>query len=393
MTTIDAEPPRGWPPGKSKGGGKKMPPLAILAGVILVMMLVFGALMALTGNLGMESVADNQVAVKVNYMNGESDVRDTPGFMFYLPFLQEVYLLDKSPQKFLMEGDRVVDSNHVPRLSVRARDGSNFRFDDLEIHYRLIPSKASIIISDSGSKESFKRHWIRAYARSILRDEFGRFSAEEVANPTTYREATVEGQRRLNALLQSHGIEVIQIVTPKPSFDDLYEAAIEDRKVANQDVERLIAMEDQLLREREQKLAGVEKEKEIEMRSQQGELERLRLNAERDAIRITKAAEAYAIEQRARGQAEQAQKIARARGLTAKYTKDAEGLVAQAEALEERGEVVVREALIKKLRSIRFNLIPYSKDPAPRRLEHTDSQTARNDRNQRSAVAVEGGAQ
>ena len=42
----------------------------------------------------------------------------------------------------------------------------------------------------------------------------------------------------------------------------------------------------------------------------------------------------------------------------------------QAQALERRGEVVVREAIIEKLRSIKFTLIPYSRDPAPKRLEH-----------------------
>ncbi len=393
MSTIDAEPPRGWPPGKSKGGGKKLPPLAILAGVILAMVVVFGGFMAITGNLGLISVRDDQVAVKVSYMSGESEVFVTPGFKFYLPFLQEMYLLDKSPQKFVMEGDRFVDAGHVPRLTVRARDGSNFRFDNLEIQYRLIPSKGSLIISDSGRGDAFKVHWIRAYARSILRDEFGRFSAEEVANPTTYDLATDKSRTRLNDLLYPHGIEVIQIVTPKPRFDDAYERAIEDRKVADQDVERLIAMEDQLLRERERELAGVEKEKEIEMRSLQGELEKIRLNAEQNAIRITKAADAYAIEQRARGQAEQAQKVARARGLTAKYSKEAEGLVAQANALEERGEVVVREALIKKLKSIRFNLIPYSRDPAPRRLEHSDNQAKSNTRNLDDSIVNSGGIQ
>ena len=85
-------------------------------------------------------------------------------------------------------------------------------------------------------------------------------------------------------------------------------------------------------------------------------------------------------------------RIAQARGLTAKYTKEAEGLEAKAKALEERGEVVVREALIRKLNSIRFSLVPYSRDPAPRRLEHSGEETASNQRI-RSGSAFEGGQQ
>ena len=384
MKTIDVEPtpnPEGWPPKKPTGArGKKIPAVGIAAGAVAAFLLLVALLMAVSGRLGIASVADDQVAVKVNYLGGGKEVITTPGFKLYLPFLSEIFLFDKSPQKFLMEGDKNRDDNHVPRLTVRAADGSNFRFDTLEIQYRLIPGDANLVLDDSGPGDSFKGRWIKAYARSILRDEFGRYSAEEVANPTTYGAATTTSKDRLNDLLRPHGIEVIQIVTPKPRFDDAYEQAIEDRKVADQDVERLIAMEDQLMREREQRLASVEKNKEIEMRSLQGDLERMRIEAERDEIRITKSADAYAIEQRARGEAEKAQMVAEARGLTAKYTKEAEGLVAQAEALEERGEVIVREAIISKLQNIRFTLLPYSRDPAPRRLEHVEPQTASHSR-------------
>ena len=392
MNTIDAEAPKGWPPGKSGGTGRQMPPVVMIAGAIVVMIAVFGGLMAVTGKLGIVSVADDQVAVKVNYLTGEREVTTTPGFQIYLPFLQEVFLFDKSPQKFLMEGTSFKNESHVPQLTVRARDGSNFRFDTLEIQYRLIPGDAGFVLTDSGTGDAFKAQWIRAYARSILRDEFGRFTPQEVANTTTYSQATNVSRQRLNELLLPHGIEVIQIVTPKPRFDDAYERAIEDRKVADQDVERLIAMEDQLLRERQRELATVEKEKEIELRSLRGDLERERVNAERDAIQVTKAAEAYAIEQRAQGLAEAAQKIAQARGLTAKYSKEAEGLLAKAKALEQRGEVVVREALINKLRSIRFKLVPYSKDPAPRRLEHSGEETV-SVRRDSGEVVVEVGAE
>ncbi|MFT5287055.1 MAG: regulator of protease activity HflC (stomatin/prohibitin superfamily) [Planctomycetota bacterium] len=392
MDTIDAEAPRGWPPGKGGKGGKKLPPMVMIAGAILIMIFVFGALMAVTGKLGIVSVADDEVSVKVNYLTGEREVTNRPGFQIYLPFLQEVFLFDKSPQKFLMEGTSFRNESHVPQLTVRARDGSNFRFNTLEIQYRLIPGEAGFVLTDSGSGEAFKAHWIRAYARSILRDEFGRFTPQEVANTTTYSEATNNSKNRLNELLLGHGIEVIQIVTPKPSFDEKYERAIEDRKVADQDVERLIAMEDQLLRERQRELAAVEKDKEIELRSLRGDLEQARVNAERDAIQVTKSADAYAIEQRALGTAEAAERIAKARGLTAKYSKEAEGLLAKAEALEQRGEVVIREALINKLRSIRFKFVPYSRDPAPRRLEHTESQTANNRRNLDESV-IDGGTQ
>ena len=177
---------------------------------------------------------------------------------------------------------------------------------------------------------------------------------------------------RLNEYLNPHGIQILQIITPKPRFDKRYEEAIETRKVADQDVERLKAKEEQLLQEREQQLALVSKEKEIEWQSLQGDLVKAVKEAERESIQIKKGADRFKITREAQGQQELDRHTAEAAGMVAKYTKEAEGIRARTEALEKKGRVVVREALIKKLATIRFILVPYSRDPEPKRLEHSD---------------------
>ena len=123
----------------------------------------------------------------------------------------------------------------------------------------------------------------------------------------------------------------------------------------------------------QRKSGGAKKEKEIEWQSLQGSLIKALLNAEQRQIELEKAADAYAVAKGFEAKAENAQLVQRAVGMTAKYTKEAEGILARAEALEKRGEVVVREALIAKLKSIDFTLVPYNRDPAPKRLEHVDS--------------------
>ena len=82
---------------------------------------------------------------------------------------------------------------------------------------------------------------------------------------------------------------------------------------------------------------------------------------------------AYAVAKGFQAKAENSQLVERSRGMVAKYTKEAEGILARAEALEKRGEVVVREALIAKLIDIDFTLVPYNRDASPKRLEHVDS--------------------
>ena len=234
------------------GGGKSVSAKGLLSGAIVAFAVFLFVGLGFSGNLGFVVVDDSEIAVTVNYVNGEREAIATPGVKMYIPFLQGVFKLDRTPQKYLMEGKGVRDDNHAPFLTVRASDGSNFWFESLEIQYAILPSAAIEVLDDSGLGDGFKRDWIRAYARSVLRDEFGRFSAVEVADPSSYQAARVRSTERLNEYLNPHGIEVLQILTPKPRFDPKYEKAIEDRKVADQDVERLKELENQLIQERAQ---------------------------------------------------------------------------------------------------------------------------------------------
>jgi membrane protease subunit HflC len=352
------------------GGGKKVSAKGLLSGAVVAFAIFLLVGLGLSGNLGFVVVDDSEIAVTLNYVTGEREAITTPGVKTYIPFLQGVFKLDRTPQKYLMEGKGMRDDHHAPFLTVRASDGSNFWFESLEIQYAILPGAAVEVLDDSGLGDGFKRDWVRAYARSVLRDEFGRFSAVEVADPSSYQAARIRSTERLNEYLNPHGIEVLQILTPKPRFDPKYEKAIEDRKVADQDVERLKELENQLIQERAQQLALVEKEKEIEWQELQGDLVREQKEAEKESIFVQKGADRYKVTREAEGQAERDREFAEAEGLTAKYTKEAEGIRARAEALEKKGAVVVREALIAKLANIRFTLVPYNRDPSPKRLEH-----------------------
>ncbi|MFT4542132.1 MAG: hypothetical protein ACI835_004599 [Planctomycetota bacterium] len=376
--TIDVDgQPKGWPPeggGDGKGafmkGGSKPPPIVMAAAGVLGVVLLLTILMAASGRLGVASIAPGQVGVKVNYLTGNEEIIETPGFQIYIPVISEVFIFDRTTQEYIMKGTKYVSDNHVPRLTVRARDGSNFWFDELRIQYEILPGSADIILNDSGPGDNYKEDWIKAHARSILRDEFGRFSAVQVADPTVYKAAPLDAARRMNLILEPHGVRVVRIITPNPKFDPAYETAIETRKEANQEVEELKARAEQLLQVREQKLAEVGKVKEVEMQVLKGTLVGQLRQAEADQIEVTRSADAFSTKRTAEGSAEKSQLVAQARGLEAKYRAEAEGLESKAKALEQRGEVVVREALIKKLASISFTLVPYSRDPVPKRLEH-----------------------
>jgi DNA repair exonuclease SbcCD ATPase subunit len=162
---------------------------------------------------------------------------------------------------------------------------------------------------------------------------------------------------------------VIQIITPRPKFEARYEKAIEDRKVADQEVEKLRTRAEQLKQERERRMAEIDSTRTVEYEALKGELAAKRIATERERVKIERDADAYSKERLGEGEARRAAMTEEARGLTEKAHKEAEGLRAITAALEQGGEVLVREELVDLLRQVRFTMIPYSRDPSPTRIE------------------------
>ena len=346
---------------------KKMTFIAIPLGIVMLLIVL-----VVTGKAGLKEIKDTEVALVYNYLTHSSEKIIDPGNKLFIPFIQEVFIFDQSPNKFYMKGDRDRDENTVKHLEVRANDGSKFLFEEMEIQYRILGSKVDILIHDSGTGNAFKLNWLRSYSRSILRDEFGRYSAAEIANATTYKRAKLEAKKRLQAAFEPHGIEIIQIVTPKPKFDLAYEKAIEDRKSANQEVEIQITMLEQLIQERERRLSNIKRDQAVLYEALLGELEAEKTRALTAQIKIEKSADAAKILSVSDGKAQENKLLQQARGLEEKYRKEAEGLKAQADALASQGEIIVRETLARKIREIEFSLVPYSKDSLPKRLEYEE---------------------
>ncbi len=319
------------------------------------------------GTWGWIDVKATQVAVRVNYLTGVSSVVQRPGYQVFMPYFEDVFLLDKSPVEFQMAGDVRRGHNEVPFLLVRSKDGSNFWFESLEIQYQLQPEAAGLVLNESGPSDGFKEKWMPAFARPILRDEFGRYQAEDIADPTTYEQAKEASHSRLAQLLEPHGIRLIAITTPKPRFEGQYEAAIEERKVAGQEVQRLKGEMNQLSQDRERLLARVAKEMSIAREKLRGKLDTQRLRALGEELELRADADVYAAQKQSSGQAEESRLRSAASARRASLERAAEGLQAQVAALAERGDIVVREALIESLARTEFS-VQASRRDSDRRL-------------------------
>jgi hypothetical protein len=341
----------------------------IALALLLAPLVLFLAVRRWSGQSGLARIADDQVAVVIDGWTGARELVTTPGYRSYIPWLQEVEKLDRAPNALVFGGGEPQGRGHSPRLIVRARDGSTCWFENLPIVYGLRSERAPEVLDDAGPGDAWKSELVAYYARSILRDEFGRFGTEELAQVQTLRAAARAAQERLDRALEPHGIEVLEIATPQPSFDKAYEDHIQRRKINDQERARLSAQLDQLAEERHQREAAARREKEVEFAKLGGNLAHDLKAAQNEELKLHAEADRYHLERLRAAEATAIEKQTAAGVLREKYSAYAADLEQQSKDLERYGELAVRMALVDKLAGIEFSLVPYSRDPAPQRLE------------------------
>ncbi len=317
-----------------------------------------------------EEIEPGEVAVRVNNVTGEVETMTRPGLIVELPFgIHDVFVVDTSSQSFHMKGDSNQDELNVKELTVRASDGSEFIFNDTTIIYRVIPERGADVIRDSGHEHRF-RMWMLPYARSILRDEFGRESTISVSDPSHFGEATNRARDRLNELLNPHGIEVTSIVTPRPRFTDEYESLVEARNEAEN---ALSVISSELARaetDRARRLAEVDRDQNKIIQEKRAGLEAQLATAVTDQTQAKRQADSYKIEKIGAGQASLS--AARRTATELKGQLDAQYLTRRAEIDAFRNQPVERvmERLGERLVGVTIDIQPWTNDAQPSRVQY-----------------------
>ncbi len=323
------------------------------------------------------TIEPGQVAVRVNNITGDQETRTQPGLIVRAPFgIHSVYIIDASPQTFVMKGAKAQDALHVQELTVRASDGSNFLFKDTTIIFQVLGSSAREVIRDAGPKDDFKR-WMRPYARAVLRDEFGRESTISVSNPAKFGEATERARSRLNAWLEPHGVSVTKIVTPRPRFNEQYENLIEARNEAENQLAVIGSELERSLTDRERVLAEVDRDQNKIIQEKRAELETALATAltnQADTIRL---ADTYRIETVAQGQASKSASERQAKELEGQLAAQYETKKATIDAFKTQPVERVMERLGEKLSGVTIDIQPWADDSTPSRLQIEQAGAAR----------------
>jgi regulator of protease activity HflC (stomatin/prohibitin superfamily) len=309
------------------------------------------------------------VAVRVNNITGAQTTLTRPGLLMRLPFgVHSVHILDASPQTFVMKGDDNIDALHVRELTVRASDGSNFVFRDTTVLFRVLGDESQAVIRDAGRGQRF-RDWMRPFARSILRDEFGRESTISVSNPAHFGEATERARARMNELLNKHGFVITQIVTPRPRFTEDYENLIEAR---NQAENQLTVIKSELARaatERERRLAEVDRDQNRIIQEKKAQWEAALATAVTQQAQTKQSVDTLRIEKVGEGQAALSAAARQSEELRGELDAVYSTRKAEIDAFRNQPVERVMERLGQRLNGVTISIQPWADDASPSRVQ------------------------
>lgn len=275
----------------------------LLALSMIICLTQTGCIMRTTGET---EVGVRTVKVGLFTAKGVEDKVYSPGSTyFFLPFINDWHTFDTKLQNLEM----TVHSNRGDRpgrddLLFKTIDGNDIGLDVI-IAYRIDPAKAPYILQYVAQDNiTLKDKIVRTVARSRPRDIFGELKTEEfyVADK---REAKAQAVKDvLQEMLGPMGVIVERVLTKDYRFNPEYQKAIEDKKVADQRVEKNRSAQHAALEEYKRKLEDAKGEVNKMVASVDGEFQMAKI-----------AADAYFEKQSLLAQATKAEGIAEAAGI------------------------------------------------------------------------------
>lgn len=337
---------------------RKLPIRLIIIASVLGVLFIIGGIFAYR-NLGYYYVAADEVAVVVNNLTGGVKTIDRAGVVIYIPFLQNVYTLDKREQILVMSSANITPAQPEGNpLWVKAIDGGDVSLD-MTIHYRIMPGKADYIIQDSGFGNAFKEKWLYDYGRAICRYNLGELRVDDFPFAERRAEKANQAKAELNKHLNPHGIYVIAVNIQDYRYYREYAEQIHERRLADKEVQEQIARASAARENQRRVIVEETKKMDVEVARFRGDLQKREIDAEAKAESIRHDAEAYYEKVRIEADAEYEKLAQRAKAVLAAKKAEAEGILELKKALEgEGGRNLVKMEYARRLREARIQGTP-----------------------------------
>jgi len=309
--------------------------------IILKIMMILALTGCVPHTTGETEVGVRTVKVGIFAKKGVEDRIYAPGSTyFFLPFVNDWHTLDTKLQNLEMtlhpgSGDRRTRDD----LLFKTIDGNDIGLDVI-IAYRIDPRRAPYIVQYvAENNKTLREKIVRTIARSKPRDVFGELKTEEFYVADRREAQAQKAKAVLQEMLGPMGIVVERVLTKDYRFNREYQKAIEDKKVADQRVEKNKSAQHAATEEYKRKLEDAK-----------GEVNKMVADADGEYRKANIEADAYYEKQRLLAQAIKTEGIAEAKGIR-EMNKALTG---------SGGEALVKLRIAEALQGKRIVLLPVS---------------------------------
>ena len=309
----------------------------------MLSLLLLGVMILQTGCVFYSTKA-NEVGVRTKKIGlfskqgVEPTVYNPGSTYFFLPFINDWHTYDTNLQNMEMtitetRGDVIGQDD----IKFKTIDGNDISLD-LILSYRIDPKKAPYILTNVAKNDlELRAKIVRVIARSRPRDIFGGLETEEFYKSELRAEKAEKVKEILNDILNPYGVVVERVLTKDYRFNDAYQKAIEDKKVADQKTEQY-------------KSATKAKEEEYKRKLEEarGEVNKMVAKADGEFEKHKIEADAYYTKQESLSKA-----------IYAEGRAEAEGIRKMNEALAEQGgKVMVKLKMAEALKNKKIFILP-----------------------------------
>ena len=322
----------------------------VIVPIMLVVLTIVGG-----RRLSWREIKGDEVAVIINNITGKITTIDHAGAIVYYPFIQNLYILDKSEQSTPMTSANI--SAEYPQgnpVILKTRDGGDVSLD-LIIQYRLISKMADKVVQNTGIGNTYKEKWIRDYAKTICRYEFGELEIGEFPEAEKRRQKTQEASEELDRLLNQHGILMTSLNFIDYRYYREYAEKIQERRIADKEVQEQRSRGKAAKENQERVVTEETKKLDVAISRFRGQLYNMEIDAKAEAAKVKQEGIAYLLKAKFDADAEYERLRKDAEAILAVKEAEAAGILALRDALEgEGGRNLVKLEYAKRLREAKI---------------------------------------
>ena len=190
------------------------------------------------------TTAPTEVGIRTNKFGlfGKKGVQEEvyqPGSThFFVPFLTDWHTFDTRLQSIEMADEQAPGRGGNDGMTFKTIDGNDISLDII-VSYRVDPKRAAYVLQNVATNDTeLKDSIVRTIARSKPRDLFGELKTEDFYEAEKRSAKSDEVTAVLGEMLSAYGVILEKVDTSDYRFNPEYQQAIEDKKIADQQVEK-----------------------------------------------------------------------------------------------------------------------------------------------------------